>query len=247
MLPEINISSEFLVTDTGTSDGTQIKYFYENKWFKVDRYGGEGICEELASRIFELSDFDKTQYVSYKSLLINGESGCVSKNFLGDGENFITFYRLHSNIIATDPASVTSKMDYDDAIDYIIYFIKKNTKVDVTSYLANTFVLDALILNEDRHFNNLGLIYDGQVFRTAPIFDNGKSLFIGNKKYNPQKSMPENKNKAFAKAFSGSFELNRSYLESKATFKPNIDAIRNYLSSKDLTENNIYSILYKLM
>ena len=247
MLPDVTINSNYLVTDTGTSDGTQIKYFFENKWYKIDRYGGEGLCEELASEILELSGYNPEEYVRYSSLNINGESGCVSENFLSSDEDFISFYRLHSNIIGTDPASVTSKMDYDDSIEYIIDFIKKNTKVDVTTYLANTFALDALILNEDRHFNNLGLIYNGTGFRTAPIFDNGKSLFIGNKKFDPSKKITESKNKAFAKAFSGSFELNRSYLESKATFKPDIAAIQKHLSGKNLKEDNIYSRLYKLI
>lgn len=155
MLPDISIDSRYLINDNGTSDGTQIKYYFENKWYKIDRYGGEGSCEELVSRILDISDFDQNEYVSYKSLRINGETGCVSNDFLASGESFITLYRLHFNISGTDPVAVTSKMDYDDAIEYILDFVKKNTKLDISTYLANTFVLDALILNEDRHFNNL--------------------------------------------------------------------------------------------
>ncbi|MBP8969146.1 MAG: hypothetical protein KBG42_07685 [Lachnospiraceae bacterium] len=246
MLPDISLDGRYLITDNGTSDGTQIKYFVNNKWYKIDRYGGEGVCEELVSHILKLSNFDPDEYVSYESIRINGEDGCVSNNFLNENDSFITLYRLHFNIYGTDPALVTSKMDYDDAIEYILNFVKANTKVDISTYLANTFVLDALILNEDRHFNNLGLIYDGTEFRPAPIFDNGKSLFIGNKNYDPQKNMSENKNKAFAKAFSGSFELNRSFLESKASLKPNIPAIKKYLRTKDLKTDTVYSRLYNL-
>ena len=68
MLPEITIGPEYLVTDTGTSDGTQIKYFYNGKWYKVDRYGGEGACEELASKIMELSGLNKDKYNIYSRL-----------------------------------------------------------------------------------------------------------------------------------------------------------------------------------
>ena len=193
----------------------------------------------------ELSDFDADEYVTYQSLRVNGENACVSNNFLKDDETFITIYRLHFNILGKDPALVTSKMDYDDAIEYILNFVKVNTKVDISTYLANTFVLDALILNEDRHFNNLGLIYDGTAFRPAPIFDNGKSLFIGNKKYDPKKNISENKRNAFSKAFSGSFELNRSYLETKATFKPDFPAIQKYLRTGNLRSDNVYSRLNK--
>ncbi len=246
MLPDISIDNRYLITDSGTSDGTQIKYNYQNKWYKIDRYGGEGICEELVSKVLEISDYNADEYVKYNSIRINDENGCVSENFLSNGETFLTIYRLHFNILGKDPAVVTSAMDYDDAIEYIIDFVKKNTKVDISTYLANTFALDALILNEDRHFNNLGLIYDGAKFRPAPIFDNGKSLFIGNNKYDKNKKMSENKSKAFAKAFSGSFELNRSYLESKATFKPDISAIKQYLKTQNIKADNVYSRLYKL-
>lgn len=46
--------------------------------------------------------------------------------------------------------------------------------------LADMLIFDAVICNEDRHFGNFGLIADNQTNRitdTAPIFDNGLSLF----------------------------------------------------------------------
>ena len=243
---KIDIEPQYRVSDTGTSDGTQIKFFYTGKWYKIDRYGGEGICEELVSKVLELSDYAPDKYVTYRRVMINGEPGCVSDNFLQDDEFFVTFYRLHMNIKGNDPAELTSRMDYDDAIDYMIDFIKANTGVDVTSYLADIFTLDALILNEDRHYNNLGLIFNGKDYRCAPIFDNGKSLFVGNAYYDPLKSMADNRKKAFAKAFSGSFEINRRYLEKYSSFTPNIKHIKMYLETQDLKDDSIYSRLYKL-
>jgi hypothetical protein len=46
--------------------------------------------------------------------------------------------------------------------------------------LVDMLVFDAVICNEDRHFGNFGLIVDNktnQIVDTAPIFDNGLSLF----------------------------------------------------------------------
>ncbi len=46
--------------------------------------------------------------------------------------------------------------------------------------LADMLIFDAVICNEDRHFGNFGLILDNKtntVADTAPIFDNGLSLF----------------------------------------------------------------------
>jgi hypothetical protein len=46
--------------------------------------------------------------------------------------------------------------------------------------LINMLIFDAVICNEDRHFGNFGLLIDNKknkVIDTAPIFDNGLSLF----------------------------------------------------------------------
>ena len=45
--------------------------------------------------------------------------------------------------------------------------------------LASMLVFDAVILNEDRHFGNFGVLRDnhsGEIISPAPIFDNGLSL-----------------------------------------------------------------------
>ena len=248
MLPEINLDNSYLVMDQGTSDGTQIKYFDNGKWYKVDRYGGEGAAEELVSKVLELSGFPTDKYVQYSQIIINGEPGCCSQSFLNDAnESFITFYRIYSNLTGNDLITVTSRMDYDDAIEYVLDFMKTNTGLDLREYLANTFVLDALILNEDRHFNNFGLIYDGTTFREAPIFDNGKSLFVGNKRYDLGQTMEQNKKIAFAKSFSGSFDLNLRYLQKYATLKIDYAKVGKYLEKQDLATDNVYSRLYKLL
>ena len=54
MIPAIEIDERYLVRDSGTSDGTQIKYFKDNKWYKVDRYGGEAISDDNeVSQVFK--------------------------------------------------------------------------------------------------------------------------------------------------------------------------------------------------
>jgi hypothetical protein len=63
-----------------------------------------------------------------------------------------------------------------------------------------------ITLNEDRHFNNLAVIYDSvhDKYVTAPIFDNGKSLLNGNRSYRSAFSIEENVKKVIALPFSGS-------------------------------------------
>lgn len=213
-LKEFIIDDSFLVRTSGTSDGTQDKFCKDGFWFKVDRYGGEGLAETAASIILKESGLPASQFVEYEPCLINGKCGCCCKDFLNPGEDFITIYRLFKNTNGRDLASVCSKMDYDDAIDYVISFMKQQTGLDLYEYLANTFELDRLIMNEDRHFNNLGIIYNGTDFRPAPIFDNGKSFYIGNTKH-----------EAYAKDFSPSFETNAKYLKKYCTLSFNNDCI----------------------
>lgn len=229
-IEEFSISDEYLVRTSGTSDGTQDKYFKDDYWFKLDRYGGEGIAETVASSILRESGLAPKLFVEYKPCLINGKSGCYSKNFLSEEESFITLYRLYKNVTGRDLATVCSKMDYDDAIEYVISFVKEQTNLDIHEYLANTFCLDMLILNEDRHFNNLGIIYDETNFKIAPIFDNGKSFLIGN----------QHSGKAYAKGFSPSFKTNYEYLKKYSTLK--ID--QNIINKIELFGNtNILEIL----
>ena len=230
MLKEITLDEKYLITDGGTSDGTQIKYFKRGKWYKQDRWGGEGEAEELASELLKRSTLRPEDFVNYSRVRINGIDGCVSDNFLAKNEEFITFYRLYLNTTGNDLSAVTARMDYDDAIDYVINYIYTIAGVDISSYLADIFALDELILNEDRHFNNIGLIYNGECFRPAPIFDNGKSFFVGNKSFDPCADFSSNRKKAYARAFSGSFALNRKYLADKATVEFDFPAMLEFLT-----------------
>ena len=102
MLQEITIDDRYAIADKGTSDGTQIKYFRNNTWYKLDRYGGEGEAEALASTILTLSGYPKKKYVTYSQVLINGRPGCSCRNFLRKDDQFVTLYRLYMNYCGRD-------------------------------------------------------------------------------------------------------------------------------------------------
>lgn len=240
-----SIDDEYLIRTSGTSDGTQDKFFKDGFWFKLDRYGGEGIAETAASIILKESGFSPSLFVEYFPCVVNGKNGCYSRNFLKDDESFITFYRLYKNVTGHDLAQVCAKMDYDDAIEYVINFVKQQTNLDIHEYLANTFALDRVILNEDRHFNNLGVIYDSTGFSTAPIFDNGKSFLIGNKRAIEKDNLQDKIKTAYSKAFSPSFELNYKYLKEYCTLMINesiLAAVRQYGLDDSIMELLSYTI-----
>ena len=66
--------------------------------------------------------------------------------------------------------------------------------------------VDMIILNEDRHLNNLALIFDGNAFKPSPIFDNGLSLLTGNRSVNWKFPVSDNVKRVVARPFSGSHE-----------------------------------------
>ncbi|MCD8218548.1 MAG: hypothetical protein LUD01_11050 [Clostridiales bacterium] len=201
------IGEEYLILQAGTSEGTQIKYKKGDYWYKADCHGREGLVEYLASEVLSFSDLDSEEYVSYEQGTVNGKPGCRSRNFLSPEDEFLTFYRLYYNEFGRDLSEVTNHMEtMEERIEYVIRFIRQSCGLDVTDYLKKIFTLDLLILNEDRHFNNLGLVFRKDRFECAPIFDNGISLLTANQSVNRHFSIAENVKRVTARPFSGSHE-----------------------------------------
>lgn len=79
---------------------------------------------------------------------------------------------------------ITARQIMDDTIDdYDSYIHKLESKgiEDARIKMENMFILDYLMLNEDRHLNNFGIIRNVNTLKwmdVAPIFDSGQSLNI---------------------------------------------------------------------
>lgn len=207
------ISNEYIITQEGTSEGTQIKYKKDGYWYKKDSRGHEGRAEYLVSRLLDFTTLDKEEYIQYEEGMINDCSGCRSRNFLEDGAELITFYRLYYNAMGKNLAQVIAAMDrMEDRIEYVIEFIRQSCGLDIRIYLRKILTLDMIVLNEDRHLNNLALVMRNNNFYPAPIFDNGVSLLTANKSINRHLSIEENVKRVTARPFSGSHEKMVDYL-----------------------------------
>lgn len=202
-----NIEKEYIVMQGGTSEGTQVKYRKGRFWYKKDNRGHEGRAEYLVSKLLTFSDLDVSEYVVYEQGTMNGCTGCRSENFLKDEEELITFYRLYYNEFGKDLSKVLESIDtMEERIEYVIKFIKQSCGLDVTDYLRKIFTLDMIVLNEDRHLNNLAVMLRDNEFVPAPIFDNGVSLLTANQSVNWNFSMEENVRRTIARPFCGSHE-----------------------------------------
>ena len=174
--------------------GNQTKFYSDGYWYKIDSLNNkEGLAEEFVSKI-ESCIFD-FKYVEYKSIeglyKQDAVNACCCKNMYSENTQFITFKDLfrYKGI----PHSVFIKYaDISDNIESVLEILYNITGLNLLNYLRDNLFLDALIINEDRHWMNLGVCYTDDKFHIAPVFDNGSSLFCVDWTYRESKSFDEN-------------------------------------------------------
>ena len=125
--------------------------------------------EVLASMICDRLGFDHVTYTldTYKDMVV---SKCPC--FINKDTELVTAYQIRNNMKRHD-----NTLDYEDYIKELeSHGIEK-----AREKLENMYILDFLIMNEDRHLNNFGIIRDVNTLKwldICPIFDNGQSLNI---------------------------------------------------------------------
>lgn len=168
-------SEKSLKTPNNTTDGMLKKaWVIENntRYLLKGGYKNEILQpfnEVLASEICKRLGFEHVEYTLdiYKNTVF---SKCPC--FINKDTELITAYQIKNNMIRHDTLE-----DYED---YVNVLEKHNIK-DARIKLENMYILDFLIMNEDRHLNNFGIIRDVNTLEwinIAPIFDNGMSLNI---------------------------------------------------------------------
>ena len=152
------LTNEDLYVRSSTSKGTQIKYYKDGYWYKINKLGYENIAEYLCSIVLENSDCNN--FVMYELCRVNGKPACRSKNFLKMGQELVTFQSLHEQYFGTKLTDrIMEYRNVEERIRYTVDFMKKVTSLDLTQYLQTVLSFDMLIRNEDRHFDNLAVLY----------------------------------------------------------------------------------------
>ena len=123
--------------------------------------------EVLASEICKRLGFNHLKYTldTYKDMAI---SKCPC--FINKDTELITSYQIRN---------IMKRHDDINAYEDYIKVLEKHGIKDAREKLENMYILDFLIMNEDRHLNNFGIIRDVNTLKwldVAPIFDNGQSL-----------------------------------------------------------------------
>jgi hypothetical protein len=206
---EIEVDDNDLILSSTSSKGNQMKWYKDGFWLKANRWGYEGIAECATSIVLSCSNLFKEMYVEYLPCkIIDGTevySGCASKDFKPSGWSVITLHRIFEKFNVDQTPLTSSRYTTRDRVKYVVDAVNRCIDVDISSYLSVLLTLDAFILNEDRHFNNIALLYKDGLYDWAPIFDNGLSLLSDLTAYPTHVPLDVNMRKVKAKTFNSSF------------------------------------------
>ena len=166
-----------------SSKGNQLKWERNGYWYKADYCGYEGLAEYACSLLLQHADLGGFDFAAYDTTEISYRNakylGCVSKNFLNEGEQLITCERLFYNEYQRSlTEAVWHLPDHQERLRFLVDQIILITGLkDFGKYMNVLMTVDALVLNEDRHFHNIAVIWkpDGG-YRYAPVFDQGAGL-----------------------------------------------------------------------
>ena len=92
--------------------------------------------------------------------------------FINKDTELITAYQIRNDM---------KRHDNTDDYEEYIKKLEENGIPNAREKIENMYILDFLIMNEDRQLNNFGIIRDVNTLKwldVAPIFDNGMALNI---------------------------------------------------------------------
>lgn len=232
----IYVTSKDRVLSSTSSKGNQIKWYCNGKWIKADDLGYEGFAESVASRLLHKSNI--SDYVEYKCVQISETdtdkeyTGCISENFLESGESLITLYRLFTSYginldLAMQPLST------EERIEYVVKKVEEFTGLSkFREWLGLLLEFDAVILNEDRHLHNIGVVKGENGYRLMPVFDNGAGLLSDTTRdYRLGASVSNYINKVRAKPFNTKFSKQVKAAQSVCSSLLTLEDVNYYTSN----------------
>ena len=173
-----------------SSKGNQLKWHIDDYWYKADGLGYEGLAEVVSScflRNFNIRFLNESgiEFVKYEPVIIIWKEsafwGCKSVNFRQEGWQLITLEKLFRRFTGFSLAKEIMRFsEISDRITFTVDFVRNVTGLDdFGKYLSTLLNTDAFFFNEDRHTNNIAVLYNPseERFDYCPYFDYGAGLF----------------------------------------------------------------------
>lgn len=151
---------------------------------KLSKDGGMSVfCEYIASKFITALGVPCHE-VAIGTYLGNYMGRNINKEFVSIIKDFTsgTPYTLHP-FGDTNQSSEDTLLPKEYTYDDVVYMIDKHLKMSDSSkqeakrMFWDMFICDAILANRDRHNRNWGYLSDGKTYKTAPLYDNGSSLF----------------------------------------------------------------------
>ncbi|MBR4021256.1 MAG: HipA domain-containing protein [Ruminococcus sp.] len=167
-----NADFDFVSPDN-TSDGN-----LQKRWKIIDgkrcllKSGSTPFIQQPFNEVIATLIMNKLgiEHVPYTIIWIDNKPYSVCEDFVTKDTELISAWRV---------LQLRQKENHESS--YLHYVnICKELGIDIAPALDRMIVLDYIIANEDRHFNNFGLLRDANTLEwigAAPIFDSGTSLW----------------------------------------------------------------------
>lgn len=192
----VKLVSDDKIAET-SSKGNQEKWLADDRWYKLDQFGYEALAETFTSLLLEQSNiesdtpFHVTRYRMEKCNVHGRDrTGCSSENFLQPGQSIVTLRHLFKQHLGGSLKNVLERLPSDrKRIAYLAETTAELTGLqEFPKYLTLLFEIDALVLNDDRHLNNIAVLSQNGSFDYCPIFDQGAGL-LSNTQMSPMDIM----------------------------------------------------------
>lgn len=182
----VSIESLKEISLASSSKGNQRKWvelstgrYIKEQFFYQGKYWNDWKVELLSSIIHKTMD-TRVKIVEQSPVQLDcGTMAVISDNFCAEDETFISFNR----IIQRKGIEYNEKLFPLEKFEFVKNTVLEECGIDITEYLIVMAVIDYILLNEDRHLNNFGVIKGSYGYREAPLFDFGLGLFEHDKKY----------------------------------------------------------------
>ena len=181
----INLNTVSPLHKTGhASKGDQLKWTTNRTWYKADYMGYEGLSEVLVSHLLQKSTIQHS-FVLYHPVQIEYNNtlytGCTSTDFLKEDQMLIPLEKLYRQFTGESLAIKLSELDgSSERIPFLVGEVERITGLtNFGAYLTAMLEIDAFFLNEDRHTNNIAVLYNDKIqeYALSPLFDQGLCLF----------------------------------------------------------------------
>lgn len=189
-VPRVFNSVDMISLQLGsTSKGNQRKWYYQperlyvkQQFYYAGQYWKDYLVEIIAYKIAQQINLHGVRVIPQYECIIKDYNlsthGVYSPDFTANGERFISFNRILVGLNFDFPVYGGIGEKWDFTLDM---FAKLG--LDYTNYLIVMSLLDYLVGNEDRHFNNFGCLQTDRGFTQAPLFDFGLGLFEHDPRY----------------------------------------------------------------